>query len=98
MRSSSCCFPQVRNDQAKSKPSGLGFVARDNNGVRAFMLLETIVDIVIGALSLSNEVLVGVASGAIVLAVAAIGVLLVVPWRFRHSERVSSTTYQLLSF
>ena len=79
---------QVRNDEAKDKLARLEVVARDNNGVRAFMILEAIVDIVLGALSLSNEVLVGVASGAIVLAVAAIGVLVVVPWCFRHRKRV----------
>ena len=79
---------RVRNNEVQDSRPCFEVFARDDNGVRAFMILEAIVDIVLGALSLSNETLVGVSSVAIVLAVMATAVLVVVPWRFRHRERV----------
>ena len=77
---------QVRNDTVKDKLPRLEFVARDTNGVRAFMILEAVVDIAIGALSLTNEAVVGVTSTAMVFAVLAIAALVVVPWRFRYND------------
>ena len=79
---------QVRNRSAKDVFPRFEWFARDNNGVRAFMLLEAVVDIVLGALSLTNEAVVGVAAGAIVFAVAAIAVLVLVPWRLRHRRTI----------
>lgn len=70
---------QVRNDEVTDIVSCFGFVTKDNNGIRAFMLLEASVDIAVGALSFSKPDVVPVASAAIALAVAAIAVLVVVP-------------------
>ena len=84
---------QVRNDNTDDIVSYFEFITKDNNGVRAFMVLEALVDIAVGALSLSKPVVVPVASAAITLASAAIAVLVLVPLCYNDEDSKESFVY-----
>ena len=84
---------QVRGDDIDDIVPCFEFITKDNNGVRAFMVLEALVDIAVGALSLSKPVVVPVASAAIALACAAIGVLVIVPLCYRDEDSKKSFVY-----
>ena len=77
---------QVRSNNIKDIVPCFEVVTKDNNGVRAFMVLEALVDIAVGALSLAKPVVVPVASAAIAMACVAISILIFVPLCHRDED------------